>query len=82
MRRSLLLLGGSVVNLIHFSTHIVQFVQSMLLIEGASHLHEDESALEHVLHHPLMMGLWGLIGLVSFVIGVKDVIHHKKCSHA
>lgn len=82
MKRSLLLLGGSVINLIHFSTHIIQFVQSILLIESTSHHHEHESTFEHVLHHPLMMGLWGVVGLVSFVIGIKDVIHHKKCKHA
>ena len=85
IRKSIILIGVGVLNFLHASLHIVQFVQSLLLINAATHKHHhhhhDESFIESVLHNPYFAILWGIIGIVTLWIGIKDFIHHRKCKH-
>jgi hypothetical protein len=74
-KRAFFLIGSGALNVIHAGTHIIQFVQSLFLIsysEGGHHSHDW-------LHSPWMSGLWGLVGLSTLLIGIKDYRHHKKC---
>jgi len=34
-----------------------------------------------MLHNPYFAILWGIVGLFTLWIGIKDFIHHKKCNH-
>jgi len=61
-------IGLGLLNFIHGMFHIVQFIQSVILINEA---HETHSVWFSI--------LWGLVGLLSLIIGVKDYLHHKKC---
>lgn len=63
-------LGG--MNVIHAALHLIQFVQSVLLVSGGLDI-------EHILHNPIITGFWGLVGIVSLIIGIKDFRHHKNC---
>jgi hypothetical protein len=73
--RSTALIGSGLLNVIHAGTHIVQFVQSLFLIsysEGGGHNHDW-------LHNPWMSLVWGLVGISTLILGIKDYKHHKKC---
>ena len=71
--RSKFLIGSGILNLIHGGTHIIQFIQSMFLINysnGCSHGWLDS---------PYMSFVWGAVGIVTLVTGIYDYRHHKKC---
>ena len=75
-KRSSILIGSGILNLVHAGTHIVQFIQSIFLISYSSgHDHSHDSWI----HNPLMSLVWGLVGLTTLIIGIKDYRHHKKC---
>lgn len=69
-RSALVAISVGLLNLIHGGTHLIQFIQSVVLIEYA-HLH-DESIYGSL--------LWAFIGIVSLIVGVKDFRHHSKCN--
>ncbi|NBX78094.1 hypothetical protein EBQ93_01895 [bacterium] len=73
--RKYLLIGLGSVNLLHGILHIIQFIQSILLLSA------HESSLERFLHNPILSFLWAIIGLVTLYIGIKDFRHHKNCKH-
>lgn len=81
LKKSLLLIGVGVMNFLHAILHILQFLQSIVLVNAATehHHHHDEGILETMLHSPYFAILWGLIGIFTLWIGIKDFIHHKKC---
>jgi len=61
-------IGLGLLNFTHGMFHIIQFIQSVLLI---SETHETHSIWFSI--------LWALVGLLSLIIGIKDYRHHKKC---
>ena len=71
--KSLLLISLGSINLIHAILHILQFIQSLLLV-GNSIVPEDS-----ILHSPVFGVIWGVIGLLTLYIGIKDFRHHKDC---
>lgn len=75
--RGKFLIGAGILNMVHGGTHIIQFVQSMFLI-GYSHGGCDADSW---LHNPWVSLLWGIIGIVTLIIGIKDFKHHEKCDH-
>lgn len=82
MRKSFTLISIGILNLLHASSHIVQFIQSALLVTtSVAHNHENEGVLEHILHNPILNIIWGLIGIFTLYIGIKDFRHHNKCKH-
>lgn len=72
-KRAFFLIGSGTLNVIHAGTHIIQFVQSIFLVSYSNGHNHDW------LHSPWMSGLWGLVGLSTLLIGIKDYNHHKKC---
>ena len=91
MRRYITIIGLGIVNLLHASLHIIQAIQSFLLASDAisSPRHFGEkymvgvhttSILSQLLHSPYFAVLWGIIGVFTLYIGIKDYIHHKKCN--
>lgn len=81
MKNSLILISVGVFNFLHGILHIIQFVQSMMLVAYSAEEHVHESWVDKVMHNPIFAILWAIIGIVTLVIGIKDYIHHRKCRH-
>lgn len=80
MKKHIVLISVGVLNVLHGSFHIIQFIQSMFLVVHATHEHNhDEGFVERVMHNPIFALLMGVIGILTLVIGIKDYRHHKKC---
>ena len=63
-------IGLGLLNFVHGMFHLVQFIQSIILINET---HD---------HHSIWFSiLWASVGLFSLIIGIKDYIHHKKCKN-
>lgn len=84
MKKHIVLISVGVLNILHGSFHIVQFIQSMFFVAYATHDHSnghEEGFVESVMHNPIFALLMGLIGILTLVIGIRDYRHHKKCEH-
>ena len=82
MKKAIGLIGLGLVNLLHASLHIIQFIQSLLLMKVARfgpHI-EDQNTMEKIIHSPVLSIVWGLVGLFTLYIGIKDFIHHRSCN--
>lgn len=75
------MIGLGIVNLIHASLHIIQFIQSMFLLTVSVQKHENETGLDKIMHNPIFAFIWAGIGFITIYIGIKDFIHHKKHKH-
>ena len=75
-KRSILLISLGSVNLLHSLLHILQFIQSIILI--GKHNNCSHGGL---LDSPYFSILWAIVGALTLVMGIKDFIHHKKCKH-
>ena len=81
MKKSIILISVGVLNVLHGSFHIVQFIQSMFFVAYATHDHSHgKGFVESVMHNPIFALIMGLIGILTLVIGIKDYRHHKKCA--
>ena len=81
MKKHFILISVGVLNVLHGSFHIVQFIQSMFFVAYATHSHDhEESFIEQVMHNPIFALLMGIIGILTLMIGIKDYRHHKKCN--
>ena len=80
-KRSIILISVGLLNFVHGMLHLVQFLQSMVLIAYSTNDHHSESNLDNILHHPMFAFLWAIIGLLTFIIGIKDFRHHRKCGN-
>ena len=78
-KKPLLLIGLGSVNLIHGLLHLLQFIQSILLVSASVQSKESESIFSTILHSPIFSLVWAVIGLVTLYIGIKDFKHHKDC---
>lgn len=74
MKSFTIAIGVGLLNFIHGVSHLIQFIQSMIL------LHESTSQ-EHqgIFHTPIFALIWAIVGLTSLVIGIRDYKHHRKC---
>lgn len=82
-KKSIVLIGLGVINVLHAGLHILQFIQSVLLVRSASIIKEEhinESFIDSMLHTPYFAILWAIVGIFTLWIGIKDFIHHKKCN--
>lgn len=80
MKKHILLISVGLMNVLHGSFHIVQFIQSMFFVAYATHEHHhDEGLIEKIMHNPIFALVMGIIGIITLVIGIKDYRHHKKC---
>jgi hypothetical protein len=78
MYKKILLIGSGFLNLIPAGTHLIQFLQSIFLITYNQEHHHDH---DDWLHHPMFGLVWGIVGITTLYIGIKDFIHHRKCNH-
>lgn len=69
-RKSLLLIGLGSINILHAGLHIVQFVQSLMLVSKSAHSDTD---------NPWWSLLWAVVGLLTLYVGIKDFRHHNHC---
>ncbi len=84
MKRSLILISVGLLNLLHASFHVIQFIQSILLVAYSveEHKHEHyDGWIDSMLHNPFFAILWGVIGIITLIIGIRDYRHHRKCAH-
>ena len=83
MRKAIILISVGILNFLHGMLHIVQFIQSILLVSYSieTDTRESESWIQHFLHNPFFALFWAVIGVLTFIIGIKDYRHHKKCNH-
>jgi hypothetical protein len=83
IRKSVVLIGLGAINLLHASMHIIQFIQSVLLVKSSidHHTHQHDGFLDDMLHNPYLAFIWAIVGLFTLWIGIKDFYHHKKCNH-
>ncbi len=72
---TLLVLG--ILNVLHGCTHLFQVVQSFFLASYSLTGHED-NWLHKVMENPWVGAFWGLVGLLTIVIGIRDYRHHLK----
>jgi len=82
MKKHIVLISVGVLNVLHGSFHIIQFIQSIFFVAYATHdHHHDEDFIEQVMHHPVFALIMGLVGILTLVIGIKDYRHHRRCKH-
>jgi hypothetical protein len=84
LRKSIVLIGLGIINVLHGGLHILQFIQSMILVKtsfGPKIEHVDENMIDSMLHSPYFAILWAIVGIFTLWIGIKDFIHHNKCKH-
>lgn len=77
MKKSLLLIGLGFINLLHASLHIVQVIQSLLLLNTTFN-HDEHNWINEITHNPIFAIVWSLIAIITLWMGIKDFIHHKK----
>jgi len=81
MKKHFILISVGVLNVLHGSFHIVQFIQSMFFVAYATHDHgHEESFIEQVMHNPIFALVMGVVGILTLIIGIKDYRHHRKCN--
>lgn len=81
MKKHIVLISVGVLNVLHGSFHLIQFIQSMFFVAYATHEHtKDEGFIEGVMHNPIFALIMGIIGILTLVIGIKDYRHHRKCA--
>lgn len=82
-KSSVVLISVGLLNFVHGMLHVIQFLQSMVLIAYSTERtdHHSENILDSMLHHPMLAFLWAIIGLLTFIIGIKDFRHHRKCGN-
>lgn len=79
-KTSLVLIGVGVMNFLHAALHLLQFIQSIILVKASTHQHQhDDNFLESLLHNPYFAFLWAIIGISTLWVGIKDYKHHNKC---
>lgn len=72
-KKSVLLIGLGSINLLHAGLHLLQFLQSILLV--------TTNVCQHnIFTNPIFNLIWVFIGLFTLIIGIKDFKHHKKCN--
>ena len=59
--------------------HLIQFIQSMLLVAYSVEVHNNDSWIDKITHSPVFAVIWAVIGIITLVIGIKDFIHHRNC---
>ena len=67
MKSYLVAIGLGTLNLVHGGFHLLQFVQSMILLTDSD---------DHSIWWSL---LFSIVGVGSLAIGVKDYLHHRRC---
>lgn len=75
MKKHFLFIGIGSINLIHGLLHLLQFVQSMLLVSNS--ISDKDSWIDKLFHNPIFSIIWASVGLLTLIIGIRDFKHHK-----
>lgn len=79
IKRSLALIGLGIINILHSFMHVIQFVQSLVLVNDSQNKHyHNESMIDIVLHSNFFTLLWVIIGFITLWMGIRDLINYKK----
>ncbi len=90
MKKYVVLILVGTLNLLHASMHLLQFIQSMILIYNnpvtfgknkMDHMDQNVSTIDSILHNPYINILWIFVAIFTLYLGVKDFLHHRKCKH-
>jgi hypothetical protein len=83
LKKPFFLISIGLLNLLHGFFHVIQFIQSMLLVVYSTHHHHEHSHgwLESFLHNPFWAFLWMIVGILTMIIGIRDYKHHKDCEN-
>lgn len=79
MKKHIVLISVGVMNVLHGSFHLIQFIQSMFFVAYATNEHHNEGIIDTIMCSPIFALIMGAIGIFTLVIGIKDYRHHKKC---
>jgi len=79
MKKSIILISVGIFNFLHGMFHLIQFIQSMLLVAYSVEVHNNDSWIDKITHSPVFAVIWAVIGIITLVIGIKDFIHHRNC---
>lgn len=81
MKKHMVLISIGVLNVLHGSFHIIQFIQSMFFVAYATHghKHDHDTLIDTIMHNPIFALIMGVIGILTLIIGIKDYKHHKQC---
>lgn len=84
MKKYFILIFLGLINVLHAGLHLIQAFQSFILIKSSLNHEHDDNWINSILHNPAFAIIWGIIGIFTLWIGVKDFIHHKKhkCNHS
>jgi hypothetical protein len=77
MKKIFIIIFIGFLNTIHGLLHIIQFIQSMILLKYST-VKEEHSFVEEMIHNPIFSLIMGFIGIITLIIGIKDYLHHKK----
>jgi hypothetical protein len=75
MKKYFLLIGLGSINLIHGLLHLLQFIQSVLLVSNS--VSDKDSWIDGLFHNPIFSIIWALVGLLTLIIGIRDFRHHR-----
>jgi hypothetical protein len=71
-KKSITLISMGALNAIHGMFHIIQFIQSIIMVTSN---HDWE-----FFDSPVFAVIWVILGFTSLWIGIKDFKHHRKCN--
>lgn len=69
-KKALLLIGLGSINILHAGLHLLQFVQSLMLVVNSTKSDHES---------PLWSLLWAVVGLLTLYVGIRDFKHHNHC---
>lgn len=85
MKKYAILIFLGIINVLHAALHLIQAFQSFILIKSSMNHehHSHDSWIDSILHNPFFAFLWGIIGIFTLWIGIKDFIYHRnhKCKN-
>lgn len=83
MKKAFILISVGLLNFLHGTLHIIQFIQSMFLVAYSvdHHNSHEESWIDTLFSNPFFAIFWAIVGILTFAIGIKDYLHHKKCDN-
>ena len=83
MKKSISIIVLGVLNLIHFGSHFIQLIQSILLIKVSKNIEnrscndQDNSIADMILHNPYFNIIWIIVAIYTIYAGIADFKYHK-----
>lgn len=85
MKKSISIIFLGIFNLLHFSSHLIQLIQSLLLIKTNNNdtkdyyhsNHSEDSIIDSMLHNPYFNIVWIIVAFYTIYAGIVDFKYHK-----